>query len=204
MTKKEIMNDSDRQKEFLKYFEPARESLSRFARAMCKNNEDSKDLIADTILAAYENFGKIKNKQAFLSYLFTTASRIYKRKIWRNRIFGLFDETKAENLENKDSSAEVKFDILVLNEALEKLPQKQKEAIAFFELSGLTLEEIRKIQGGTISGVKSRLKRGRQKLIELLKDNTINEIDIDLQSKSNGTIAHYNSNEVLLNMKVQK
>ena len=35
------------------------------------------------------------------------------------------------------------------------------------------LEEIREIQGGTLSGVKSRLKRGREKLSELLNDKNL-------------------------------
>jgi DNA-directed RNA polymerase specialized sigma24 family protein len=33
-----------------------------------------------------------------------------------------------------------------------------------FEISGFPLEEIRQLQGGTLSGVKSRLKRGREQL----------------------------------------
>lgn len=44
-----------------------------------------------------------------------------------------------------------------------------KETVILFEISGLSLEEIKKIQGGTISGVKSRLKRGRETLEILMK-----------------------------------
>ena len=54
---------------------------------------------------------------------------------------------------------------------LGKLPPKQKEALVLYEITGLTLKEIREIQGGTLSGVKSRLKRGRNSLSELMIDD---------------------------------
>ena len=63
------------------------------------------------------------------------------------------------------------YDIQVLYAALDKLPVKQKEAVVLFEISGFSLEEIKNIQGGTLSGAKSRVKRGREKLAILLNDN---------------------------------
>ena len=45
---------------------------------------------------------------------------------------------------------------------LNALPEKTKETIILFDVADLSLEEICEIQGGTISGVKSRLKRGRE------------------------------------------
>ncbi|NJO68929.1 MAG: hypothetical protein HC830_06245 [Bacteroidetes bacterium] len=50
-----------------------------------------------------------------------------------------------------------------------QLPQRMAEAIILFHISGLSLEEIRKIQGGSLSGVKLRIKRGREKLLSSLK-----------------------------------
>jgi len=40
----------------------------------------------------------------------------------------------------------------------------QREAIVLFELDGYSLEEIATIQGVTLSAVKTRLARGREKL----------------------------------------
>jgi DNA-directed RNA polymerase specialized sigma24 family protein len=59
-------------------------------------------------------------------------------------------------------------DVAMLNRALARLPERQREAVVLFEISDLSLEEIRVIQGGSLSGVKSRIVRGRQKLAELL------------------------------------
>jgi len=50
------------------------------------------------------------------------------------------------------------------------LPERQKEALSLFELADFPIEEIRKIQGGTASGVKMRLVRARAKLAILMRD----------------------------------
>jgi predicted DNA-binding protein YlxM (UPF0122 family) len=47
-------------------------------------------------------------------------------------------------------------------DAIGLLPEKVKETLLLFEVADLSLNEIRIIQGGSISGVKSRLKRGRE------------------------------------------
>ena len=43
-----------------------------------------------------------------------------------------------------------------------------RETVVLFDVSDLSLEEIRRIQGGTLSGVKMRLKRGRERLARVL------------------------------------
>jgi RNA polymerase sigma-70 factor (ECF subfamily) len=48
--------------------------------------------------------------------------------------------------------------------ALATLPAVQREAVILHELDGFTMEEISEMQGVTVSAVKSRVSRGRQKL----------------------------------------
>ena len=48
------------------------------------------------------------------------------------------------------------------------LPEEQKEAVILFEISGFSIKEICEIQQAGESAVKQRLKRGRQKLTEIL------------------------------------
>jgi RNA polymerase sigma-70 factor (ECF subfamily) len=65
---------------------------------------------------------------------------------------------------------DVSADIQILNQALSYLPQEQREAIVLFEIVGFSIEEIKAMQGGSLSGVKSRLVRARQKLADMLSD----------------------------------
>ncbi len=70
-------------------------------------------------------------------------------------------------------------DVEVLNSLLAKLPSKQRESIVLFELSGFSFDEIRQLQGGTLSGVKSRLKRGREQLRIWLQDSSDHIVETD-------------------------
>ena len=77
--------------------------------------------------------------------------------------------------------------------ALDKLPAAQKEAVILFEISGFSIKEIAEIQGSTESGVKSRLKRGREALAKLMNDHIspdkpVNIIKIDTKIAENEKI----------------
>jgi RNA polymerase sigma-70 factor (ECF subfamily) len=52
--------------------------------------------------------------------------------------------------------------------ALAQLPIAQKECIILFEISGFKIKEIAEIQSVSEDAVKQRLKRGRERLQEIL------------------------------------
>ena len=168
------MNEKELQNLFLELLEPVRKPLSNYAWAITKNRHDAQDLVSETILIAYTNFSNLKKKESFKSYLFSIASRLFRRWNKRKKIFGFYDESKAELIKD-NTNQELSYDVEVLYEKLKLLPEKQSEAIILFEISGLSIEEIKKIQGGTISGVKSRLKRGRESLTILFNDKKYDE-----------------------------
>lgn len=154
-------------KAFLELFEPVRADLSRFVMAMANSSFDAKDILNETLLVAYENFGQIREPKAFKSYLFTVSSRIYKNGIVRNGRMDYRSELN-ENSLTANNQGEIDHDVKELYTALELLPPEQKEAIVLFEISGFKITEIAEMQQSTESAVKSRLKRGREKLTEIL------------------------------------
>ncbi|MFI5201435.1 MAG: RNA polymerase sigma factor [Candidatus Kapaibacterium sp.] len=161
-------NDSEKHARFMALLEPCLAKLSRYAHAMTKDVEDGRDLLSDAILLAYENFEKLRATEAFTSYIFTTTRRLYYRRERRKKLWGIFPSGAEEIADERGPSAEMRLDLEALDRALLALPEKQREAVVLFEISGLSLAEIREIQGGTLSGVKSRIVRGREKLAELL------------------------------------
>ncbi len=165
------MTQNEKQKAFLELFKPVEQNLYRYARAMADSYEESKDLAADTLLAAYEGFESLKYKDAFLSYLFTIASRIAKKKRWRKKFFGVYNEIEANQIPDHSQNSDRNIDIELLYKAMGQLPAKQKEALVLFEISGFSLKEIQEMQGSSLSAVKSRISRGRQKLAQLLQEN---------------------------------
>jgi len=148
--------------------DPVHDRLARFAHALTRNRETARDLVQETLLIAYEHFGELKDESAFASWMFTIARRNFHKLNKRESFLEEYDENAAEKIEDTRIQPDVAMDIRLLYDALARLPESQREAVVMFEISGLTLEEIHSIQGGSLSGVKSRLARGRKKLASLL------------------------------------
>lgn len=165
------MTPAEKQREFMERLDPVYRRLERFALSMTKDREAARDLVHDTILAAYLNYEKIQNKNAFIGYLFTIASNEFKRSYRRRKIFGFYDEETAQEIPTPDAQPDVATDVTLMREAMLKLPDTMREAIALFEFSGLSLQDIQKIQGTSLSNVKARVARGRRRLAKLLGIN---------------------------------
>lgn len=159
---------AQKQEAFLKLYEPVNARLSRFCFAMLRNREDARDLISETLLTAYENFEKLRNPEAFLYFLFGIAAKHIRHKERRKKFWGFFEQTHADNIKDTSSQPEAAADLSILYDAIATLPYAQREALVLFEVSGLSLEEIQEVMGGSLSGVKSNVARARKKLVEKL------------------------------------
>ncbi|MBN1597237.1 MAG: RNA polymerase sigma factor [Bacteroidales bacterium] len=155
--------------EFLKYYEPVHNQLFKYCRAVSGNTEDAEDLIQDTILNVIEKFDKIKDLSVFKSYIFSVASNLHKSKQRRNKFKAAFNEEEINQIIDFGQNQEHYTEFKIVYEKILSLPDKTAETLILFHISDLSIEEIQKIQGGSISGVKSRLQRGREKVLSLLK-----------------------------------
>ncbi len=167
---------------FWQLVEEHRASLWRFSLGLTRSREEARDLMSETVLAAHRSFTKLRDVAGFRKSLFTIALRIHKRQRWRGRIFS--EMTTADDRRTEDSN-ESGHDLELLLEAVNSLPAKQREAILLFEISGLSLEEVRVLQGGSLSGVKTRLARGREALrVNLADDETAPAVSKAAHSKA--------------------
>ena len=164
---------NDYQKQFLKLYEPVHESFARFCHANAYGLMEAEDLISESILVALERFDTLLNKEAFLSFLFSTASNICKNKNRRLKFRGKYNEQHLHLIQDDGIDPEVRLDITVLYDAMNQLSHLQKEAIVLFEISGFSIKEIAVIQSSKQAAVKQRLKRGRDKLAELFKSDQL-------------------------------
>ncbi|MEX0968267.1 MAG: RNA polymerase sigma factor [Bacteroidia bacterium] len=154
---------------FFRLYEPVHANLNHFVKAMMHNSDDAKDIISDTVLTAADNFGKLRNQQAFLGFLFGIASRLIKRHYRKNKQTTELLKSEHDTLHSAEN-APGSIDAAILRQALEELPPEQREAVVLFELMGFSLNEIVEIQQSSLSAVKSRVARGREKLRKLLTD----------------------------------
>jgi RNA polymerase sigma factor (sigma-70 family) len=156
--------------QFIELYEPVHKQLSKFCRAISGNKENAEDLMNDTILVVLENMNKMKDKTMFKSYLFSIASNLNKMRFRRSKFHADFDEKEVRKIIDNNYNPEYQTEFRIIYETILSLPQKMSETLILFHISDLTLEEIQEVQGGSLSGVKLRLKRGREKL--LIKLNT--------------------------------
>jgi RNA polymerase sigma-70 factor, ECF subfamily len=155
--------------EFLRLYEPIHLQLSKFCRAMSGNTEDAKDLLNDTILNILESFDNIKDKAVFKSYIFSVASNLYKKKIRRLKFNAEFNANELNQITDLSQNPEYVTDFKIIYQQILMLPGKMAETLILYHISDLSMEEIQKIQGGSLSGVKQRLIRGREKLLSRLE-----------------------------------
>jgi RNA polymerase sigma factor (sigma-70 family) len=164
--------------EFLTLYEPVHFQLSKFCRAISGNSEDGEDLLQDTILNCLEGFDKIKDKKLFKSYLFSVASNLQRMRLRRLKFKAKFNDAEINQIADFGQNPEYLTDFKIVYEKMLSLPERMAEALILYHISDLSLEEIQRIQGGSLSGVKLRLKRGREKLLSLL--NTKEQLKVAL------------------------
>lgn len=170
------------QKEFLDLYEPHHEAFARFCHAKAYGLVEAEDLISESVLVALEKFNSLKNKEAFLSFLFSVATNLIRNKNRKLKFSGKFHEKDAFVIKDEGIDAETRIDIAVLYDALNLLPSKQKEALILFEISGFSIKEVAQIQSSKESAVKQRLKRGRERLAIIFNSDRLKNESIDKKS----------------------
>ncbi|MCK5741964.1 MAG: RNA polymerase sigma factor [Chlorobi bacterium] len=158
---------------FMELLEPVYERLERFALSMTRNRDDAKDVVGETILNALAQFDSLRNEQAFLSFLFTIASRVFYRELRRRDKYQIVGTQDIDELFGDRLSPEDQSDLNLLFEAAESLPVKHREALFLYYLTGFSQKEIAEIQKTTATNVKLRIFRARRKLRNDLKLNNI-------------------------------
>lgn len=149
-------------------YTPVHKQLTYFCRAISGNQADAEDLMNDTILVTLENMDKLKDKNSFRPYIFSIASNLNKMRFRRAKFHAEFTENEIATLMDTGHHPEHAADLRIIYEHMLSLGGKMAESLILFHISDLSLEDIQKIQGGSLSGVKLRLKRGRDKLLQSL------------------------------------
>lgn len=167
----------NKQERFLKLYEPIHDRFERFCRARLYGHSsfmEHSDLMNDSLLIAYDKFESLESEKAFLSFLFGIAIRIlsnHQKKKKEERFISDNQMVMVASSSASDLNAELHF----LYEALNQLNLEQRESIILFEISGFSIKEIAVLHQTSESSVKQRLKRGREKLANILAYNSINK-----------------------------
>lgn len=159
-----------KQERFMQLYEPIHDRFERYCKTRAYGEFHFRDIMQDTLIVAFTKFETLQSKDAFLHFLFGTATRILAnhRKKKRPEIVDQL-HLKFGNLNNQNLTIEQQFEINDLYKCLKELDQVTSECIILFEISGFSIKEIMEIQNANESAIKQRLHRGRKQLLALMQ-----------------------------------
>ena len=153
----------------MRLYAPVHDRFERYCKTRAFGEFHFKDIMHDTLIVAFEKFETLKSQEAFLYFLFGTATRILSNHRKKKRPVYTDDFNRNDvKLSIAEASVERQIEIQHLYQQLEKLDPETRDCIILFEISGFSIKEIMTIQNAGESAVKQRLSRGRKQLMELM------------------------------------
>lgn len=145
-------------------------TLFRIAFSILRNYADCEDAVQNTILKAYQNLDKLKERAYF---------RTWTVRILKNECFTLLK--RQQTLVPLSGQPEINYEMEVpdldLNRAFDMLSPDERLTVTLYYYEGFKTAEIAKLTDVSESTVRSRLFRARAELKEQLSERSLyNEI----------------------------
>jgi RNA polymerase sigma-70 factor (ECF subfamily) len=147
----------------LELIAPLHERARATARRLCSCNADGDDLFQDALLRAFDRLDDLRDESSFRSWFFAILLSAHRRKHRRDFWRRLLPLEQAREQEHPGEAATIDG-AERMAQALAVLSPAEREAIVLFELEGFSLAELAELQRSSLSAIKSRLMRARQRL----------------------------------------
>ena len=150
-------------------------AVYRFARLMTGSSGIAEDIVQEVFLALMRSASRFDPARASLtSYLYGSARRLTRRRLFRERLFVAFDEEALERCERAEGAQAPpdlahERDLRDLRRAILKLPPRYREIIVLCDLQGVSYADAADSLGCALGTVRSRLHRARQLLAERMR-----------------------------------
>ncbi len=159
---------------FSTIYEETKKFIFNVVYKMVLNREEAEDLMHDIYIKIYENRAKFNHVFEIKTWIYRVAVNYVlnhqKRKKWlflKQFDIAFFYNNQAPMEEANEEGRAMKL--------LEKLPDKYKMPIILKDIEELSYERIAEVLNIKIGTVRSRLNRGRSKLLALYKRGEKNE-----------------------------
>ena len=147
------------------------------------NREQAEELAQDVFVKAYRCLADFKGNSKFSTWLYTIVnttclSHLRKRKdgtilLEEEKMITISDNSSAEKPSDR---MEQRTQKQMLNNALKHLPESDAQMLTLFYQGEQSVEEIGMILGLSVSNVKVKLFRARQKLKDVLENRFSREL----------------------------
>lgn len=155
----------DQKELFCENIKQCEKSMYTLAYGILKNENDTADVIQESILKAYCNYNGLKNPQKFKQWILkivqnTAIDYIHKR-------FVVID-TEIEN-QAAEPPAIDKESTLVIWDAIQKIKLPYRTVLILFYYEDYSVLQISDVMSVSVTNVKQQLSRGRKMLAKLLE-----------------------------------
>jgi RNA polymerase sigma-70 factor (ECF subfamily) len=163
--------------------------VRRFVWRLLGTHDAEDDIVQDVFLALYNNLHRVNAAQGVRPYVYRiTRNRAYDelRKLKRREMISLDDEPVEAYAslnavpDSADEPEEVAHWLLIqleVREAIDHLPEAQRQALILYSEEELSYAEIAEIMDTSLGTVKSRLYHAKQTLRRLLRPETLHALD---------------------------
>jgi RNA polymerase sigma-70 factor (ECF subfamily) len=144
-------------------------AVYRFGTKMCRDPEDAKDVLQDTLLAAARGLHEFRSGAAVSTWLFAIA-RSFCIKMRRRRVGSPAEHTSLDEGDARtvasagvspDDAASHRELGAALDAAISELDPIHREVLLLRDVEGLSAQEVAGVLGVSVEAMKSRLHRAR-------------------------------------------
>lgn len=160
------------------------DGLLAFVRRRLEGEADAEDVVQDIFIRIHSNLEGVRDAAGLYPWVYRIARNAIadhyreRRRVADSLRAAEVAITEGGTPENDETANGVRAELASsLRPLIEALPEPYAEAIELTELRGLTQREAARRLGLSVSGMKSRVQRGRRRLRELLLDCCDFELD---------------------------
>lgn len=155
--------------------------LRPFIVRRVRADADVDDVLQEIFLRIQRGLGGLRDDQRFGPWVYQVARSAiadHQRAAARHAVADPDAAEVADQAEPEEDDGTVEHDLAMhIAPFVATLPSPYREALTLTELQGLTQREAAEMLGLSVSGMKSRVQRGRQQLRKLLEDCCVIALD---------------------------
>lgn len=166
------------------------DALRAFIAGRVNDQEQVDDILQDLFVRVHRQLDSVRDPRRIVSWIYQVTRHAiidHYRKPGRQREIpsGLSSElevideiTKISDMTHHGNDVELRAELAgCLRPMIKRLSQDYRHAITLVEIDGLTQQAAAKQMGISLSGMKSRIQRGRKRLKQMLNDCCVIELD---------------------------
>ena len=144
------------------------QQIYRFGLRMCGDEESAREVLQETMLAAFRHLPGFRGEAALSTWLYQIARSFCIKERRGTRPTAQLDERAPDPAPLSDRQAHAREIGAALAKAIASLPTDQREVLVLRDVEGLSAGEAAQVIGIEVGALKSRLHRARTALRQAL------------------------------------